>query len=67
LNPDGIFADHTEQNEHGRNHGLNLIETPRIKLVAKSFILRVHEISAKDSRYTPASGSDADYYSPRPP
>jgi hypothetical protein len=30
-----------EQNEYGRNHGLNVIETRRIKLVSNSVILRV--------------------------
>jgi len=35
--------------QDGPNHGLNLIETPRIKLIAKSFILLVHEVLTRDN------------------
>jgi hypothetical protein len=41
----------SERHDYGQNHGQNLIETRRIKLVSKSFILRVHEVLTRDKPY----------------
>jgi hypothetical protein len=38
----------TERRDESHDHGQNLIETRRIKLVSKSFILRVHEVLTRD-------------------
>ena len=37
----------SEQRNNGQNHGQNLIETPFIKPVSKSFILRLLEVSTR--------------------
>ena len=45
-------ADHPpEEMPERRDHGKNLIETSRIELFAKSFILRVYDVLANDSYY----------------
>jgi len=39
-----------EEMPEGHDHGHDLIETRRVKLVSKSFILRVHEVLTRDTR-----------------
>ncbi len=39
----------SEGHHYGQNHGQNLIGTPHIKLVSKSFILRVQELLKRDT------------------
>jgi hypothetical protein len=45
----------SERRDYGHNHGQNLIETRRIKLVSRSFILRVHEVLTRDTHHSPSA------------
>jgi hypothetical protein len=44
----------SERRDQSQVHGQNLIETRRIRLVSKSFILRVREVLTRDSARGPS-------------